>query len=263
MEHIDYFKLQSKNLLKDYKTRFSYRSEMREQVLYDYKPKYFDIRQIFIDFDFPHYKEDFSFSLMNAQHIIAKIAGFESWSNLKNADDEEQRLAHHRFDLSKYKLVSPFAGLHTDKSEKTSYEASDFYNTAVLVREKSHALGFGEPVYRPAAHQGFDAENFNNLYEIPLKPPMGFTAKNPKTGLYDFSVKIGIHFFAGSGANLLQAKFAADKKAYQFLCYEEQKRKSSTDFPDSPVEESEEWGIPVRYSGLMAIKEYREKWGIK
>ena len=29
--------------------------------------------------------------------------------------------------------------------------------------------------------------------------------------------------------------------------------------PESVVEESEEWGIPARYSGFMAIKEYREK----
>lgn len=246
MEHIEYFKLQAKNLLKDYKTRFF----NEESNLYDYKPKYFDIGKLFIDFGFPDNKEDFSFTLMNAQHIIAKISGFESWSDLKNTNDEEQSFAHRRFDLSAYKLDSPLSKVHANKSEETSYAESDFYDIAVLVKEKSHALGFGEPIYRSAAYQGFDAESFNNLYEIPLKPPMGFTAKNPETGLYDFSVKIGTHFFVGSGANLLQAKFAADKKAYQFLCYEEQRRKSPADFSDLPVEESEEWEIPHYYSGF-------------
>ena len=46
MEPIDYFKLQAKNLLKDYKTRFF----NEEEGFYDYKPKYFDVSEIFWGF---------------------------------------------------------------------------------------------------------------------------------------------------------------------------------------------------------------------
>ena len=57
MEHVEYFKLQSKNLLRDYKTRIFNETE----EFYDYQPKYFDIDRIFLDFDLPDYKKDFKF----------------------------------------------------------------------------------------------------------------------------------------------------------------------------------------------------------
>ncbi len=41
MEHIEYFKLQAKNLLKDYKTRFFDETE----GIFDYQPNYFDIKK--------------------------------------------------------------------------------------------------------------------------------------------------------------------------------------------------------------------------
>ena len=246
MEHIDYFKLQAKNLLKDFKTRFF----NEETKLYEYKPKFFDISSIFIDFDFPDYKDDFSFTLMNAQHLIAKIVRFDNWGKLANASEEDLRLAHRRLDISVYKLGTPFAQKYEKQLEKTFYATPHFNAYAMPVKEKSIALGFGEPIYRSAAYSGYDSERFNKPDEIPLQPPMGFTAKNPETGFYEFSVKIGTHFFVGSGSDLLQAKFAADKKAYQFLCHEELKDNSPSESLDSVVEESEEWGIPVRYSGF-------------
>ena len=102
MEHLDYFKLQAKNLFKDYKTRFF----NEESKLYEYKSKYFDIGRIFIDFDFPDYKDDFTFTLMNAQHLIAKIIRLDNWSELLALKEEELRLAHRRLDLSKYREIT-------------------------------------------------------------------------------------------------------------------------------------------------------------
>ena len=180
---------------------------------------------------------------MNAQHLIAKIGGFENWGALIGADDERLRRAHRRLDLSVYKIESFFS----------AFSASIFRDCARFVAEEFYALGFGAPVYRSAAYPGFNVERFNNMDEIPLQPPMGFTAKNPETGLYDFSMKIGTHFFTGSGSDLRQAKFAADKKARQFLCQEEAKGKSSEDSSDFVAEESEEWDIPHSYSGLCAL----------
>ena len=94
----------------------------------------------------------------------------------------------------------------------------------ILVKEKSHALGFGEPVYRAGAYQGYDGNRFNNMFNIPFNPPMGSTSKNPKTGLHEYFVAIGGYNFKGTGEGTFQAKLDADKKAYHFLCQEEIKR---------------------------------------
>lgn len=98
MNHKDYFKLQAKNLLKDYKTRYSYYDEEASVTLYQYQPKFFDIAQIFIDFGIDDDKEDFKFTLMNSQHIIANLAGFKKWNELEKASDSELELAHLIFD---------------------------------------------------------------------------------------------------------------------------------------------------------------------
>src|SRR5574344_566254 len=78
MKHIDYFKLQAKNLHKDYATQFF----DKDEGVYDYNPKYFDINQIVLDFDID---EKEKFTLMNAQHIIANMVGFEKWTDLVKA----------------------------------------------------------------------------------------------------------------------------------------------------------------------------------
>ena len=132
MEHIDYFKLQAKNLHKDFKTRFFNEETKR----YEYKPKFFDISSIFIDFDFPDYKDDFSFTLMNAQHLIAKIVRFDNWGKLANASEEDLRLAHRRLDISVYKLGTPFAQKYEKQLEKTFYATPHFNAYAMPVKEK-------------------------------------------------------------------------------------------------------------------------------
>ncbi len=222
MNHIEYFKLQAKNLFKDFKTR----QYNKSNKCYEYTPEFFDIGGLFFSLEIPDDKDNFTFTLMNAQHVIAKMVGFEKWENLIRASESAQNSAKERLD----------------------YVKQDF---SWSVKQKSYALGFGEPIYRAAAYQDLELESFNfdysNLSEMALRPPIGFSAKNPKTGLYDFSVKIGSHFFIGNGKNLRFAKIAADKKAYQFLCNEAAKVLYGTT-TDAPVEESEEWSIPVQKS---------------
>lgn len=92
MQPIDYFKLQAKNLLKDYKTQKP-RSEM-EPEFYDYSPTYYDVWGILIDFDL----DDENFSLMNAQHVIAQLAGFYKWTDMLIASDDRLKLAKLLFD---------------------------------------------------------------------------------------------------------------------------------------------------------------------
>jgi len=89
MKPLVYFKLQAKNLFKDYKSRTIYVDEMDGQTHFAYKPKYFDIDQIFLDFDWPEEK----FSLMKAQHFFALMLGFRKWADLLKATDEELELA--------------------------------------------------------------------------------------------------------------------------------------------------------------------------
>ena len=94
MNHIEYFKLQAKNLLKDYKTR----SLNSKEGFYEYHPKYFDIRRLFLEWDLNDDESDFKFSLMNAQHVISQLAGFSKWNDLLKATHSELELAHLLFD---------------------------------------------------------------------------------------------------------------------------------------------------------------------
>ena len=79
MEHIDFFKLQAKNFLKDFKTK-----EFDENKICQYKARFFpDIDEIILDCDINEHKP---FSLMNSQHIIAILAGFSNWQDLIHAN---------------------------------------------------------------------------------------------------------------------------------------------------------------------------------
>ena len=78
-KHTDYFKQQAKKLLKDYKTRYY----NEEKGCYEYKPCFFkDMNRIAIRQHLDKYDK---FTLMNAQHVIAKEALFDDWSDLINS----------------------------------------------------------------------------------------------------------------------------------------------------------------------------------
>ena len=96
----------------------------------------------------------------------------------------------------------------------------------VLVKQKSHSLGFGEPVYHPRFWQVEDANDLLqlNFYHGNYGIGMNATSKNPKTDIHEFRIQIGEHKFVGYGTSTTQAKLDVDKKAYQFLCKEEIKR---------------------------------------
>ncbi len=94
MNTIDYFKLQAKNLLRDFKTKTPVLDRTTTAFLYEYRPKYFDIEMIISDFDI----EEDNFTLMNAQHVIAKIANFNKWAELLKASIAELELAKLLYD---------------------------------------------------------------------------------------------------------------------------------------------------------------------
>ena len=81
MATIDFFRQQSKNFMKDYKTRAFNEAE----GFYEYSPRYFqDIDELLYNFGF---KDDEAFTLMNAQHIIARLSGFYKWNELIQASE--------------------------------------------------------------------------------------------------------------------------------------------------------------------------------
>lgn len=94
MTPIAYFKLQAKNLFRDYKTKTPVFDEAISNYLYEYKPKYFDIDGLVCDFDI----DEESFTLMKAQHIIAYLVGFKKWTDLIKASVVELELAKLLFD---------------------------------------------------------------------------------------------------------------------------------------------------------------------
>lgn len=95
MKPIDYFKLQAKNLLKDYQTQFPVYDSVIDDYLNDYKPKYFDVGWIVIDFDI---NDEEKFTLMNAQHIIAQLAGFDKWNDMLRSSEVQLKLGKPLFD---------------------------------------------------------------------------------------------------------------------------------------------------------------------
>ena len=108
---------------------------------------------------------------------------------------------------------------------------------SVLVKEMSHELGFGEPVYKPYRRQ---VQNLNdmmpmNFFNMRLGIDERYTSKNPNTGLHEYWISIGGMDFKGTGEGLFQAKLDADRKAYQFLCQESIKRKFQNIDYENPV----------------------------
>jgi len=89
MKPIDYLKLQAKNLHKDFKTQTSsFDPELRRNV-YGYDPKYFKFDLLVDNFKISEEK----FTLMNAQHIIARLCGLEKWTDFSNASPAKIELS--------------------------------------------------------------------------------------------------------------------------------------------------------------------------
>ncbi|SCY74507.1 hypothetical protein SAMN02927916_3150 [Flavobacterium anhuiense] len=94
MKTIEYFKLQAKNLHKDFKTQKPYFDSSLGDNLFEYAPKFFDVDALVTDFDI----DEKQFTLMNAQHIIARLAGFEKWTVLLKGNPDTLELSKLLFD---------------------------------------------------------------------------------------------------------------------------------------------------------------------
>ncbi|WP_333661008.1 hypothetical protein [Chishuiella changwenlii] len=94
MNTINYFKLQAKNLHKDFKTKTLTDDISIGGFIYEYNPKYFRLDLIISDFNI----DEKNITLMKLQHVIAKMANFDSWDMLLNASPDELDLAKLLYD---------------------------------------------------------------------------------------------------------------------------------------------------------------------
>jgi hypothetical protein len=146
MRPIEYFKLQAKNLFRDYKTQSSYIDDVDGNSYYKYDPAYFDIDAIFVDYDW----DEENFSLMKAQHLIALMAGFRKWTDLLKASETEMELAKLLFDnqdkisLDEWEMY--IAGAEDDN--KTTFDPASRIEIfkQVFVNVEGHSSPF--PDYR-------------------------------------------------------------------------------------------------------------------
>lgn len=103
MNTIEYFKLQAKTYTEISKPKLNLLLKKFSAFQYEYTPRYFQIYDIISDFNI----DEDNFKLMNAQHVIANIAGFDKWSTLVNASESELELSKLLYDYqNKIDLIS-------------------------------------------------------------------------------------------------------------------------------------------------------------
>ena len=91
MSHIDFFKKQAKNFLKDWQTQ-SRTVESDGFISYSYDWKFYDVGDFFFYYEFDD-KDEQEIILARAQHLIAKMVGFKKWNDLIHASEVEQELS--------------------------------------------------------------------------------------------------------------------------------------------------------------------------
>lgn len=150
MQPIEYFKLQAKNLFRDFKTKEPYIDPIDGNSYYKYSPEFFDVDAIVLAFDW----DEESFRLSNAQHTIAILAGFAKWTELAKASKAELELGKLLFDHQD--KITPDDWEHykfeTEQMNKTTFSAEDW------------AQIFEEMFVKPAWPEG--AEDFRLKKQI-------------------------------------------------------------------------------------------------
>lgn len=133
MSSIDFPKLQAKNLFRDYKTQSSHQDAVRG-TSYNYDPKHFDIGKILSDYKHVlkecHWDEG-SLTLMNIQHIFAKMRGFDKWTDLVKAHEAEPELGRLLFDNQDKISVDAW---------RWEVSTKEHYKKAALTREERLAI---------------------------------------------------------------------------------------------------------------------------
>jgi hypothetical protein len=143
MKTIEYFKLQAKNLHKDFKTQQPYFDSSLGGNFFEYTPKFYDVDALVTDFDVDESK----FSLMNAQHIIARLAGFVKWTELDRASPPALELAKLLFDFM-HKITNEewnYYVLHVENQNHITLddeEKLDMFKTVFADIEDRQSYGY-------------------------------------------------------------------------------------------------------------------------
>ena len=124
MANIEFFKQQSKNLLKDYNSRIFNEKE----GFYEYNPRYFHDIEFLIDVF--NIDENNSFTLMNAQHIVSRLSGFYKWNELIKAS--EPKLEIGRLLLTNREIYPQRKNFFTNMVESLIVEDWKSYETQYL-----------------------------------------------------------------------------------------------------------------------------------
>ena len=142
MNTIDFFKLQAKNLHRDFKRRKPVSDKLNNAWLYEYEPKYFDVLLVMIDFNLNEEK----LTLMKAQHAIAQMAGFEKWTVLIKTSETDLKIAkilyenQHIIDLRMWLDYIADA----EKMSKTRFDSE----TKLAISEQVFEMGvFGDVLF--------------------------------------------------------------------------------------------------------------------
>lgn len=106
----------------------------------------------------------------------------------------------------------------------------------LLVHNKCEQLGLEMPIYSPVQYEGYDPTGWSfDLFNSRIYQPHGYTSKNPKTGLYEYSVSIGEKKFIGFGDGIYQAFLDCNSKAYKWICQLEISKMLQTIDFENPV----------------------------
>ena len=90
MSHVDFFRKQAKNFLKDWRTQKKMEEEGFSYYVYEWK--YYHIGDLFDYFELSNADREDK-KLVRAQHYIAKMVGFKTWNDLIHAPEKELKLA--------------------------------------------------------------------------------------------------------------------------------------------------------------------------
>lgn len=242
MSNLEFFKKQAKNLFKDWKTH----TEIVEEdgfSFYEYKPKFFDIDELFLYFGLDD-KDEKEFSLMKAQHMIAQIAGFRKWNDLIKASPL-------RLELAKIMLDNC----------KDSQSIEDWQMTSAML--DSYELDdFGKLEY---AKQYFSDERKNIEYEEPEIELLSGTEREKelsaqKKSFHDLTMDSMVHCihcgkkFAFKDANVIRYKGVSGMMPYVVCKYYPNCNGSLMDmFPDGEEDEYDgrvpfDWDMDTGYN---------------
>lgn len=116
MSNINFFKQESKNLLKDWKTQ-SITIRDDGTISYHYKNKFYNVDEFFTALNWND-KDRSEIILVRAQHLIAKITGFRRWNDLIHASESELENGEKILRSKKSKLHE--INLESDKNQSFS-----------------------------------------------------------------------------------------------------------------------------------------------